>query len=112
MAWSQARINAALDAAANVGTHTQLHTGDPGASGSANVAAGVSRAAITWSAAASASKTGTAIWTIPAPGGPYTYMSIWTASSGGTWCGNGTLSPAETFAGSGTLSVTITATGS
>ena len=49
---------------------------------------------------------------IPAAGGPYTHVSLWTASTGGTYCGSGALSPAETFAGAGALDVTVTVTGS
>lgn len=83
MALTQARVHAAIDAAVSTTSHAQLHTGDPGAAGTANVAAGVSRAALAFP----------------------------TASTGGTYCGSGTLTPAESFAGAGTLDVTVTVTG-
>lgn len=111
MAFVVARLNSALDAGLSGVTHAQLHTGAPGAAGTSNVAAGVSRCALTGIGSASAgadSATGT--WTIPAAGGPFTHFSLWTASTGGTFVADGTLSPAETFAGAGTLAVTVNAT--
>jgi hypothetical protein len=64
----------------------QLHTGDPGASGTANVSAVTTRQAITWSAASSGaialsntpSFTMTTTETI-------THVSVWSASSAGTF---------------------------
>ena len=41
MAFTTARLNAAIDAALSGVTHIQLHTGAPGAAGTSNVAAGV-----------------------------------------------------------------------
>jgi hypothetical protein len=111
MAFTTARLNAALDSALSTSTHAQLHTGAPGAAGTSNVAAGVSRSALSGVGAASGgSDTITGSWTIPAAGGPFTHFSLWTASTGGTFNGDGTLTPSETFAGAGTLNYTITAT--
>lgn len=110
MAYTVARLNAALDAANTGVTHAQLHTGAPGAAGTSNVAAGVSRAALSGvGSAASAADVMTCAWTIPGAGGPYTHFSLWTASTAGTFHGDGTLTPNETFAGAGTLNATITA---
>ena len=111
MAFTTARLNAAIDAALTGVTHAQLHTGAPGAAGTSNVAAGVSRAAVTGVGSASAAAdvlTGT--WTIPGAGGPYTHYSLWNASSAGTFFNDGTLTPNETFAGAGTLDFTINVT--
>jgi hypothetical protein len=47
MAFTTAALNAAIDAALTGVTHAQLHTGAPGAAGTTNVAAGVSRASVT-----------------------------------------------------------------
>lgn len=111
MSFVTARLNSALDAALSGVTHAQLHTGAPGAAGTSNVASGVSRAALTGiGSSASGADSATGAWTIPGAGGPYTHFSLWTASTGGTFVGDGTLSPAETFAGAGTLNVTINAT--
>jgi hypothetical protein len=111
MAYTTARLNAALDAANSGITHAQLHTGAPGAAGTSNVAAGVSRAALTGvGSAASAADQWTGAFTIPGAGGPFTHLSFWTASSGGTFMGDGTLTPNETFAGAGTLNITVDST--
>ena len=111
MSFTAAALNAAIDAALSGVTHVQLHTGAPGAAGTSNVAAGVSRAAVSGVGGASgAADTLTATFTIPGAGGPYTHYSLWTASSGGTFVNDGTLTPAETFAGAGTLAVTINVT--
>ena len=111
MALTQARVHAAIDAAVSTTSHAQLHTGDPGAAGTSNVAAGVSRAALTFPAASAGATSDEATFTIPGVGGPYTHVSLWTASTGGTYCGSGALTPAESFAGAGSLDVTVTVTG-
>jgi hypothetical protein len=112
MAFTAARINAALDAASTGITHVQLHTGAPGAAGTSNVAAGVSRAALTGvGSAAAQADTWTAALTIPGAGGPFTHVSFWTALSAGTFMGDAALTPQETFAGAGTLNVTVNVTG-
>ena len=111
MALTQARVHAAIDAAVSTTSHAQLHTGDPGAAGTSNVAAGVSRAALTFPAASAGQTSDGATFAIPGAGGPYTHVSLWTASTGGTYCGSGTLTPAESFAGAGSLDVTVTVTG-
>lgn len=113
MALTTARLNAAIDAAASGITHAQLHTGAPGAAGTSNVAAGVSRAALTGVGSASAAADSwTGSFTIPGAGGPFTHVSFWTASSGGTFMGDAALTPSETFAGAGTLGLTVSVTGS
>lgn len=112
MAFVQARVNAAIDAAKASVTHAQLHTGAPGGSGTSNVAAGVSRATLTLPAAAAGASSGAAAFTIPGAGGPFTHVSLWTASTGGTFVGDGALTPAESFAGAGSLNVTVNVTGS
>ena len=107
-----ARLGAAAAAffsASPAVTYVQLHTGDPGAAGTSNVAAGVSRAALTVPAPSGASVTATATFTIPAAGGPYTHVSLWSASTGGTWCGNDN-SPDVTFSSSGTLAYSLALT--
>jgi len=112
MAFTQARVHAAIDAAVGTVTHVQLHTGDPGGSGTSAVASGVDRVAIDLPAASGGQTEETVTFTIPGAGGPYTHVSLWTASTGGTYCGSGVLDPQESFAGAGTLDVTVTVTGS
>lgn len=106
--WTTDRLNTALDAALDGGTYAQLHTGDPGANGTSNVASGVDRTACAWGSASGGSATASVVWTIPAAGGPFTHYSVWTASSAGTFYTSGELSPSTTFESSGTLSSTIT----
>lgn len=113
MAFTTARINAALDAASNGVTHAQLHTGAPGGSGTSNVATQASRAALSGvGSATGAADSWTASFTIEGAEGPYTHVSFWTASTSGTFMGDATLSPQETFAGAGTLNLTVTVSGS
>lgn len=112
MAFTTARLNAAVNAALTTATHVQLHTGAPGPAGTANIAAGVARAALTKPSASGGTATCTAKWAIPAAGGPFTHFSLWTALTGGTFDGDGVLTPAESFTGSGELSLTLPVTGS
>lgn len=106
-----ARLNSALDAALSGVTHAQLHTGAPGAAGTANVAAGVARCALTGIGGASGgTDVATGAWTIPGAGGPFTDFSLWTDVTAGTFVADGELDPDETFAGAGTLNLTMTAT--
>lgn len=113
MAFVQARVNAAIDAAASGITHVQLHDGAPGGAGTSNVAAGVDRAAVTGVGGASGgSDTWTCEFAIPGAGGPFTHVSFWTASESGTFYGDGELATPVSFEVAGTLGVTVTITGS
>lgn len=72
----------------------QLHTGDPGSAGTSNVATETDRQEITdWSAAASGSMGMAAalLWTAVAATETYTHLSIWSASTGGTFRASGTV---------------------
>lgn len=102
---------AAMAAAA---TYMQIHSGDPGASGTANVAAGTSRVAIAWDADSDGdiSLQGAELFTGGTPGANATWVSFWSASSGGTWYGNRPTSGDTTFNASGEYEVTeVTGTG-
>lgn len=113
MALNQARVHAALNAAVEDFDFIQIHTGDPGASGTSNVATAVAdaRIPITWSAAAGGQKTATVTFTVTGASAPLTHVSGWSADSSGTHQGNAQLTPAEGFAGAGSLQVTVTLTG-
>lgn len=72
------------------GTFAQLHTGDPGAAGTANVSAGsTTRNSFTFAASASGSAlalSGTpAAWTNGGTTETLTHISVWTAASGGSF---------------------------
>lgn len=112
MPFSAARVTAAIDAAVAATTHIQLHDGDPGAGGTANVADEVAgRLGFVFPAAVDGETAQTAEFAITGPGGPYSYVTGWSADSGGTHQWTAQLTPAESFAGPGTLEVTVTATG-
>lgn len=97
-----ARANAYLDtyrnsAASAIATpFVQLHTGDPGAAGTTAVANASTRNAISWNAASGGSMTllslsnftGTASETI-------THVSLWTASTAGTFLQSFTLTASQ-----------------
>lgn len=114
MAYSSARVDAAIDGANSATTHIQLHAGDPGAGGTANVAAQVAgRLAFVFPASSSEEAVQTAEFSITATGdGAYTHVTGWNQSTTGTHQWTAALTPQETFAGPGTLTVTVTASGS
>lgn len=107
MALSVAARNALASAIAAGATWVSVHTGDPGTTG-ANEAAGVARKQTTWGAPSSGDIVGSQVASDVVAGGPYGWFGLWTAVSGGTFWGGGTLSPAETFAGTGVLRITPT----
>lgn len=110
MPYVEAARDDALDAANALITHAQLHTGDPGASGTNNVAAGISRIAITLPSSASAQSQDEVTFAIPGAGGPFSHFSLWTDVAAGTCRTTGTITPAESFAGAGDLVVTVLTT--
>lgn len=108
MAYTQANVDAALNAANAGTTHVQLHTADPGAAGTTAVAANASaREAITLPAASAGASSNAVTFTITAGGETYTHISLWSDLTAGTHQGNGVLTPQESFAGPGTLDVTV-----
>lgn len=68
--------------------YVQLHTGDPGAAGTANVSVGsTTRVQAVTAAAASGAKSSPNLgpWTNGGTGETITHISVWSASSGGTF---------------------------
>lgn len=113
MGFVEARVNLAIDAALGNAVYGQMHTGDPGAAGTANVAANVDgREQYAFPGASGAATQASAEFTITDAQAALTHISLWTAASDGTFLGSGEVSPAESFAGPGTLDVTVTVTGS
>src|SRR5690606_7609397 len=109
MAYTQARVDAALDAANSGVAWAILHTGSPGANGTNSQASQSSPVEVSLSAASSGESSGVATFTINGAEGPYTFISLWDDSGGGspdTFYGSGALTPEETFAGPGSLEVT------
>lgn len=74
---------------AEAAVYAQLHTGDPGSAGTSNVATETTRAVVSMGAASSGSMTSDADtnWTNVAASETITWISFWSASSGGTFLG-------------------------
>jgi hypothetical protein len=115
--WIAATGNAALDTL--LGTHRwlKLHTGAPGAAGTANAATNTTRKQATFGSASggAATTTGDVEWTSVPAAEDYTHVSGWSAESAGTvgWTGTITANAVaigDTFrlpAGDVDVSVTI-----
>lgn len=104
---STATANSILDAICNntsyaVATpYLQLHTAAPGASGTTAIATETDRQLVSFGAAASGAIANDAAitWTGVAGTEDYTHWSLWTASSGGTFIGSGTVTANAVTAG-------------
>ena len=88
----------------------QLHTGDPGASGTANVSSNTTRPALAFGAASAGSQTaGTlpswASWAATSPE-TITHISVWGASSAGTFHYSAALTVSKTVTTGDTLNLT------
>lgn len=80
---------------ANAAVYAKLHLGDPGSAGTSNAATETTRQAVTFGAAASTgaiSNTAAIEWLNVSTTETYTWVSFWTASSGGTFLGRDDLS--------------------
>lgn len=87
----------------------QLHTGDPGAAGTANVSVGsTTRNAVTWNAASAGSMTlaSLAAWTNGGTSETITHISIWTASTAGTFKQSAALTASQAWVSTNTLTLT------
>lgn len=90
-------------------TYVKLHTGDPGSAATSNASAETTRKQITWSAAASGSKSmsGTLSWTSWAAGTEtISHISIWDNSTAGNVLWTGSLSSSKTVNNGDTLNIT------
>lgn len=120
---STATCNSILDAVFNATAYSvatpyiQLHVGDPGAAGTSNVATETTRKAVSMAAASGGAITSDAAitWTGVAGTEDFTHWTLWTASSGGTFIGSGTMTANAVTAGdtftipTGDLDVSLTA---
>ncbi|MGQ5576764.1 phage tail fiber protein [Streptomyces sp. ECR3.8] len=99
--FSTAAANSHLDSQGSTYSWIKLHVGDPGAAGTANAAVETTRKQATWASASGAAKTTTAdlVWTGVAGSEDYTHFSMWTASTGGTFGGSGTITANAVTAG-------------
>jgi hypothetical protein len=86
----------------------QLHTGDPGASGTSNVSVGsTTRNAIVWSAASAGSMALSSLsaWTNGGTSETITHVSLWSASSAGTFYASYALSASQAWVSTNTLTI-------
>lgn len=91
--WGPTAGNAALDSLLATYSWVKLHIGAPGANGTANPAVETTRKQGTWTAAASgaASNSNLLSWTTVAASEDYTFFTVWTASTAGTFGFSGTI---------------------
>jgi hypothetical protein len=109
MGFTDAALNAAVDAVAGLGTWISAHTGDPSTTGANEVAGGTyAREQTTWGSASSGDRVGSQV-SIDIPASTtVTHWGIWSAVSGGTFRGGFEISPSEGFGAAGVLNVTPT----
>jgi hypothetical protein len=114
--FSDALANAWLDALCrnvayqNATVFVKLHTGDPGSAGTANAAAEATRQQATFGAGASSrtiSNTAAITWTNVSTTETYTHLSLWSASSGGTFLGRDDLSSSAVMQAGDTFQIAI-----
>jgi hypothetical protein len=88
MAVAAAQGNAGLNAMFDDALRAQMHTGYPGASGTANQFGDTTRQVVTWSPAAAAAKlaSNTPTWATVTAAGLVTHLSFWT--TGGVYRGS------------------------
>ncbi len=98
-------------AAATPGTtlYVKLHTGDPGASGTANASANTTRVALTWSAASGGSKSITTtlpVWATWASGSEtISHISVYDASTAGNFRFSAALTVSKAIVNGDTLTL-------
>lgn len=109
MALNNAALVVAADALQAVLLAMQLHSGDPGAAGTANVTS-AARQAIGWGAPSGPGSFGlsaSVVFSGVAANGAAQYVSLWDqVAAGGTWYGNFALSGDQTANAAGQYSVT------
>jgi len=90
---STTAANALLSSLAATYTWIQLHLGQPGANGTANLAVETTRKQATWAAPSGGLLTNSAelLWTAVAASEDYAFFTAWTVSSGGTFGFSGTV---------------------
>lgn len=96
----------------NANVYIQLHTGDPGAAGTTSASAETTRPQLTFGTASGGSLAASEVtWTAWSAGAEtITHVSLWTASTAGTFICSGQLSSSKAMSNGDTLGVTVTAT--
>jgi hypothetical protein len=111
LGFTAAVINGWLDGTFATATcWVKLHTADPGASGATAAAAGdTSRKQATMAAAAGGSKAASASvgpWTNAGTSETVSHISLWTASTAGTFNASGVLAASQAWVSTNTLTLT------
>ncbi len=96
--------------------YIQLHTASPGSAGTTSVATNTTRKLVSFGAASAGSIANDSdiTWTSVAATETYTHWTLWTASSGGTFVGSGTITGGAVTSGStftiasGSLTISFT----
>lgn len=95
---------------ATAGAFIQLHTADPGAAGTTGVSVGsTSRVQATMAAASGGSKAMSSMastWTNGGTSETISHISVWSASTSGTFKASAALSPSQAWASGNTFSLT------
>lgn len=91
--WGPTAGDAALDTLLATYSWIKLHIGAPGAAGTSNPAVETTRKQATWTVAAAgaASNSNLLQWTNVAASEDYTFFTVWTASTAGTFGFSGTI---------------------
>jgi hypothetical protein len=107
--FSAAIANSALSAFAAAAPYMQLHTGDPGAAGTANVSSVPTRQPVTWGnpTAGVLTAVNEPEWTLWAGTNNevVTWVSFWSASSSGTFAGSCPLDSSVTMVATDNLTL-------
>lgn len=89
--------------------YASLHTADPGANGTSEVAGGApayARKSISWASPLSGAVSSSVGIVFDVPGSTtITHLGYWTAASGGTFLGSRALDVSQTFATQGTYTI-------
>lgn len=90
----------------------KVHTGDPGSAGTSNASAETTRKQVTFGAPSAGSSAASAVsWASWSAGSEtISHVSLWDASSAGTFLASGTLAVSKSVTNGDTLNVTVTAT--
>lgn len=109
--WLNTLRSAGTAYSAVAGTFAQLHTGDPGAAGTASVSVGsTTRNSFTFAASSSGSalslSAAPAAWTNGGTSETLTHISVWTAASGGTFLFSVALTASKAWASADTFQLT------
>lgn len=109
MPFTTSALNDAADGIAATTRYISAHTGDPGSTGTSEVAGGAyARQQTTWAAASGGERVGSQV-SIPIPAGTTVrWWGLWTAATGGVFKGGFDLGANEVFGAAGVLNHTPT----